>query len=77
MNYEYHHRWVYHLKYLSAITILIAVVLHTMDVYPINILVHLIGAIGWTIVGYKWKENSILLNFGPQIIIFSAGLLFL
>ena len=70
-------RWVYYLKYISAVLVLIAIVLHTLDVYPINIIIHLIGAIGWTIVGWKWKENSILLNFAPQILIFTVGLLFL
>jgi uncharacterized membrane protein len=77
MDQECNHRWVFYLKYLSASFVLIAIVLHTLDVYPINIIVHLIGAIGWTIVGYMWKENSILLNFAPQILIFSLGLLLL
>ncbi len=77
MNKESHHRWVYYLKYFSATLVLIAIVLHTLDMYPINIIVHLVGAVGWTIVGYMWKENSILLNFAPQILIFSLGLMLL
>jgi len=77
MRDECNHRWVYYLKYFSATMVLIAIVLHTLDMYPINIIVHLIGAIGWTVVGLMWKENSILLNFAPQILIFSLGLLLL
>jgi len=77
MNDEKGHRWVYYLKYLSATFVLVAIVLHTVDMYPINIIVHLVGAVGWTIVGLMWKENSILLNFGPQILIFSLGLVLL
>ena len=32
-------------------------------------LAKLIGAAGWCYVGYKWKENAMLLNFIPQFII--------
>jgi len=67
--------WVWYLKYLSATVILVAIALHTMpSMYPYNIMVHLTGAILWTIVGIKWKEGAVLLNFTPQIIILSAGL---
>jgi len=67
--------WVWYLKYLSASIILIAIALHTIpEAYPYNIIVHLVGAILWTIVGLKMKEGAILLNFTPQIIIFSIGL---
>jgi len=65
----------WYLKYFSATVILLAIGLHTIpSTYPYNIIVHLIGAILWTIVGLKWKEGAILLNFTPQIVILSIGL---
>lgn len=65
----------WYLKYLSATVILVAIGLHTIpSAYPYNIIVHLVGAILWTIVGLKWKEGAILLNFTPQIVILSIGL---
>jgi hypothetical protein len=68
--------WVWYLKYLSALTILVAILLHTIpEAYPINVVVHLIGACMWTVVGMKWKEGSILLNFLPQIFILGTGLI--
>jgi len=67
--------WVWYLKYLSALVILIAIILHTIpEAYPYNVIVHLVGAVLWTIVGLKWKEGSILLNFVPQIFILGGGL---
>ena len=63
--------WVWYLKYVSASVILVAIGLHTI---PYNVIVHLVGAILWTIVGLKSKEGAILLNFMPQIVIFSVGL---
>jgi len=68
--------WVWYLKYLSATIILIAIGLHTVpSMYPYNVITHLVGAVLWTIVGVKWEEGSILLNFFPQIIILGIGLL--
>ncbi len=67
--------WVWYLKYVSAITILMAIGLHTIpEAYPYNVIVHLVGAMMWTVVGYKWSEGSILLNFVPQIFILGGGL---
>lgn len=67
--------WVWYLKYLSATVILVAIGLHTIpEAYPYNVMVHLVGAVLWTIVGLKWKEGAILLNFTPQIVILGTGL---
>ena len=57
---------VWFIKYASAITILIAMVLHTMGITPYNAYVQLLGATGWCYVGYKWDEKALLLNFLPQ-----------
>jgi hypothetical protein len=68
--------WVWYLKYVSATIIIVAIGLHTIpSAYPYNIIVHLIGACLWTIVGLKWKESAILLNFAPQVLILGTGLL--
>ena len=69
--------WIWYLKYLSAMVILVAIGLHTIpEAYPYNVIVHLVGAVLWSIVGLRWKEGAILLNFFPQIIILGFGLAF-
>ena len=60
---------VWYIKYASAITILIAMLLHTLGVTPWNAYVQLLGATGWCYVGYKWNEKALLLNFMPQFAI--------
>ena len=60
---------VWYIKYASAITILIAMLLHTLGVTPWNAYVQLLGATGWCYVGYKWNEKALLLNFLPQFAI--------
>jgi len=60
---------VWYIKYASAIAILIAMVMHVAGFTPWNSFMQLIGAAGWCYVGYKWKENAMLLNFIPQFMI--------
>ena len=61
--------YVKYIKYASAVTILKAMVLHTLGITPWNAFAQLIGAAGWCYCGWKWRENSILLNFLPQFFI--------
>jgi hypothetical protein len=65
------------IKWVSASTILIAMVFHVLALTPWNSILQLIGASGWTYVGFKWKERSIVLNFLPQFFIIIPGLIYL
>ena len=56
-------------KYASAVTILIAMVLHVAGITPWNSFAQMLGASGWIYVGYKWNEKAIILNFLPQFFI--------
>jgi hypothetical protein len=51
------------LKYFSAMTIVSAICLHALNIHPLNVIIHLIGACTWSVVGFAWKEKSIILNF--------------
>ena len=57
------------IKYASAVTILIAMVLHVAGITPWNSIVQILGAAGWIYVGYRWNEKAIILNFLPQFAI--------
>jgi len=65
------------IKYSSSIVILIAMVFHTLGITPWNSILQLIAIAGWTYVGFKWKEKSIILNFLPQVLIIIPGLIYL
>ena len=65
------------IKYASAVTILIAMVLHVAGITPWNSIVQMLGAAGWIYVGYKWNEKAIVLNFLPQFAIIIPMLLML
>jgi uncharacterized membrane protein YuzA (DUF378 family) len=68
---------VFYLKWASAVVILCAMVLHVLGITPYNSILQLIGAAGWTYVGYKWNEKAIIVNFLPQFFIIIPGLIYL
>ena len=68
---------VNYIMYASAVTILIAMVLHVAGLTPWNSIVQMLGAAGWIYVGYKWNEKAIVLNFLPQFAIIIPMLLML
>ena len=57
------------IKYASALTILLAMILHVAGITPWNSILQMVGASGWIYVGYKWKEKALILNFLPQFFI--------
>jgi len=63
------------LQWIAATFVFFAVWCHAFDLYPIGPMLHLVGAILWVYTGIKNKQGPILLNFVPQIFIWSSGLL--
>ena len=49
-------------KYASAVTILIAMVLHVAGITPWNSFAQMIGASGWIYAGWRMNEKAIILN---------------
>ena len=66
----------WYIKWASAATILVAMVMHVTGFTPWNSIVQLIGATGWVYVGYKWNEKAIILNFLPQFFIIIPALIY-
>jgi len=56
-------------KYASAVTILIAMVLHVAGITPYNSFAQMVGASGWIYAGWRMNEKAIILNFLPQFFI--------
>ena len=61
------------LKWLSTGLILIGILLTNLNYYPLNIFIHSMGAIGWSISGYITKDKALMTNFGLQIPLFIIG----
>lgn len=63
------------LRWTAATFVFFAVWCHAFDLYPTGPILHLIGATLWVLAALPKREGPILLNFTPQIIIWSSGLI--
>ena len=61
------------LKLLSNVLMLTGILLTNLNNYPINIFIHGLGAIGWSIAGLITKDRALMTNFGLQIPLFVIG----
>jgi hypothetical protein len=63
-----------YLKWISTTLVLTGILLTNLNIYPINIYLHGLGVIRWTIAGFIAKDKAILTNFGLQIPLFLIGI---
>ena len=61
------------IKWISTFLILTGILLTNLNLYPFNIFIHGLGAVGWTFAGYMSSDKAIMTNFGLQIPIFLIG----
>ena len=61
------------IKWISTFLVLSGILLTNLNLYPFNIFIHGLGAVGWTFAGYMSSDRAIMTNFGLQIPIFLVG----
>ena len=61
------------IKWMSTFLVLAGILLTNLNLYPFNIFIHGLGAVGWTFAGYINSDRAIMTNFGLQIPIFLVG----
>ena len=62
-----------YLKWISTSLVLTGILLTNLNIYPVNIMFHGMGVVGWTSAGFLTKDKAILTNFGLQIPLFLIG----
>jgi len=62
-----------YIKWISTALVLTGILLTNLNIYPLNIFSHGMGALGWTFAGYVNKDKALMVNFGIQIPIFALG----
>jgi len=67
----------WYIKWVSSFFIILGMMLTSLDVslYPINLFFHLIGVIGWFVVGMLWHDRSLILLNGIAVTIFLMGII--
>ena len=62
-----------YLEWISTAFVLSGILLTNLNYYPLNIFLHGMGALGWTLAGYLNQDRALMVNFGIQIPLFALG----
>ena len=62
------------LKWASTFILLFGVWLTSINYYPLNVYVSLLGNLGWLIVGFAWGEYSLITVQGVIVMIYLVGM---
>ena len=62
-----------YLKWISTAFVLSGILLTNLNYYLLNIFLHGMGALGWTLAGYLNQDRALMVNFGIQIPLFALG----
>ena len=68
----------WYIKWIASIITLIAVSVRSMglpDLYWIDMVGSWIGAFGWFLVGFMWKDRALIILNGVMSVILFSGLL--
>ena len=65
----------WYIKWFSSFIILIGMVLTSANVAPYNLFFHLVGVIGWGIVGMLWHDRALIFINGVATFIFLSGII--
>ena len=65
----------WYIKWTSSFIILIGMALTASNITPLNMWFHLIGVMGWGIVGMLWHDRALIFINGVATFIFLTGLL--
>ena len=63
------------LKWFGTVFVIIGILLTNLNIFPLNIFLHSVGVLFWTVYGFSIKDKAILTNFGFQIPIFVFGII--
>ena len=66
-------KFVEWLKWGGTAFVLLGILLTNLNLYPLNILVHGTGSLGWMLAGIITNDRALTVNFGLQMPLFALG----
>jgi len=62
------------IRWSGTILCLCGIALTSLNIYPLNLLFGLVGSFLWTVQGYLYKDNALLLVELVAVLIYLAGI---
>ncbi len=64
----------WYVKWISSLIIIVGMVMSSLNIYPYNLYVHLLGVLGWLWVGFLWHDRALILLNAIAVVIFILGI---
>ena len=68
------HTLDWYIKWASSMVLIVGMLLNAQNVYPINLYITSVGIAGWVVVGYLWKDRSIMILNTVAMTIYLNGI---
>ena len=65
----------WYIKWIASIIILIGMCLTSINFVPYNLFFHLVGVVGWLVVGVMWHDRALMVVNSVAAMIFFMGIL--
>ena len=65
----------WYIKWASSVTLIIAMLFTSANLFPINLWIANIGFVGWLVVGMLWHDRSLNVLNAVSLAIYSLGIL--
>ena len=65
----------WYLKWVSSIILIVGMMFTANNIYPANLVFHIIGLIGWVVVAILWKDRSLILLNTTSLVIYINGII--
>lgn len=72
---KHHEPFVWYLKWASSIVLTIAMLFTANNLYPMNLILHMIGIGGWLGVSIIWNDRALIVVNSVALVIFANGIL--
>ena len=69
------HTLDWYIKWVASVVILIGMALTSIQMTPLNLYFHLVGVLGWFVVGFMWHDRALMVVNSVASMIFFMGIL--
>ena len=65
----------WYVKWASSLTLIVAMLFTSVNIFPLNLYIANLGFIGWFIVGMLWHDRALIFLNAVAIFVYATGLL--
>ena len=65
----------WYIKWASSIVLIVGMMFTANNIYPANLVFHIIGLIGWVVVAVMWNDRALIIINTIGLVIYINGML--